>query len=97
MGGSSLDHTLGQDRGRAGPARGGAGQHCSGGAEVKFSPQLRALQSAAAVPSHCHRSRSSCIMFLAKGILGGLVKIISNIDPADFVPSDPVSITTNTH
>ncbi|CAL9684872.1 unnamed protein product [Knipowitschia caucasica] len=28
-------------------------------------------------------------MFLAKGILGGLVKIISNIDPADFVPSDP--------
>uniref|UniRef100_A0AAV2J3E6 Uncharacterized protein n=1 Tax=Knipowitschia caucasica TaxID=637954 RepID=A0AAV2J3E6_KNICA len=73
----------------AGPARGGAGQHCSGGAEVKFSPQLRALQSAAAVPSPCHRSRSSCIMFLAKGILGGLVKIISNIDPADFVPSDP--------
>lgn len=28
-------------------------------------------------------------MFLAKSILGGIFSVISNIDPSDFIPSDP--------
>lgn len=28
-------------------------------------------------------------MFLAKRLLGGIVSVISNIDPSDFIPSDP--------
>ncbi|XP_030599916.1 calpain small subunit 1b [Archocentrus centrarchus] len=28
-------------------------------------------------------------MFLAKSLIGGLIKVVSNIDPADFRPSDP--------